>query len=130
MLKLFLLCVLLHLVADYTLQGCLANMKQRSWWDNLFNQYPDKDTTPYKYDYKCALFCHALYWTLITFAPILFCINITSDVILGVVIINTAIHYTVDDLKANKFMINLWTDQIFHFVQIGITVLLVCLCCL
>lgn len=130
MLKLFLLCVLLHLVADYTLQGCLANMKQKLWWDSLFKQHPDKDSAPYKHDYKCALFCHALYWTLITFAPIVFCINITNSVMIDIVILNTIVHYIVDDLKANKFMINLWVDQILHFVQIGLTVFLVYLCCL
>ena len=36
-------------------------------------------------------------------------------------IINIIIHALVDDLKANKFKINLVTDQLIHIVQIIVT---------
>ena len=55
------LMLLGHLVADYTLQGWLADGKQESWWKKVCGGViPDK----YKYDYVAALFCHALYWSI------------------------------------------------------------------
>jgi hypothetical protein len=39
-------------------------------------------------------------------------------------IINTAFHAGVDDLKANKYRINLWTDQLAHIGQIIVTLAL------
>ena len=74
MVKLFLLSILLHLVADYTLQGCLANLKQRDWWTKMIAKEVDsalgKNPSAGKYwhlfrhDYICGLVCHALSWTL------------------------------------------------------------------
>ena len=40
------------------------------------------------------------------------------------IIINTVIHYIVDDLKANKYKINLVIDQSIHFIQIILTFIL------
>lgn len=46
-----------HLFDDYKLQGILANMKQRSWWEK---NAPDD---LYKNDYIIALIEHAFSWT-------------------------------------------------------------------
>ena len=43
-------CLGLHLIADYFLQGCLADLKQRRWWDaqikKLYEEY-DGYKNPY-----------------------------------------------------------------------------------
>lgn len=116
MTKTILTMLLLHHVADYTLQGWLADGKQKSWWDKAFG-----GNTPRKYrnDYKCALLCHSMYWALAVFAPIWWSApRGTALVMLGV---NTVLHYIVDDLKANEKVICLWTDQVFHWLQILVT---------
>jgi hypothetical protein len=46
--------------------------------------------------------------------------NFDVSWVFGVLLVcNMAIHAFVDDLKANKRMINLWTDQVCHMVQIA-----------
>ena len=118
--KLFLLMLLLHFIADYTLQGCLANMKQKSWWVEQCQKH-GFDFEKYKYDYVCSLICHALYWTLITFTPIIFFSDLSDIVITAIVIGNMSIHAFIDHIKANKFKINLIVDQLLHLAQILIT---------
>lgn len=102
-----------HIVDDYYLQGVLAKMKQKSWWEN---NAPDK---LYKYDYIPALICHALSWAVMITLPILFASawqpHWAVYLIFG---INVAIHAVVDDLKANEHKINLIADQSIHLVQI------------
>ena len=67
-LSIFALMLLGHLVADYTLQGWLANGKSKLWWESRFDyDVPVK----YRRDYVCVLFCHALYWSLIVCLPII-----------------------------------------------------------
>lgn len=122
--KLFFACLLLHLVADFTLQGCLANMKQKSWWEELFKNSTE-DCKLFMMDYKCALICHSLYWTLVTFAPIIFFMKITPMAMAILVVTNTIMHAMVDDTKANYQVINLWIDQIIHLFQIVLTIFLV-----
>lgn len=145
MLELILMCILLHLFADYTLQGWLASGKQRTWWDDQINKmmeaykaaHHDYVVTEYnktrienehnrlkrKYgsDWAMAMFEHSLYWTLVTFAPIIFFHRVNDWVVLGLVVFNTIFHCVVDDLKANKFAICLVDDQIAHFIQIIFT---------
>ena len=106
-----------HLVDDYKLQGILANMKQRKWW----KENADKDL--YRNDYKIALIEHAFSWSFTTTIPFLVIAFIQNNKLLTVLlivnyIINTAIHAFVDDLKANKFKINLVEDQLAHLLQI------------
>jgi len=106
-----------HLIDDYKLQGILANMKQRKWWKENAN----KDL--YQNDYKMALIEHAFSWSFTTTLPFLVIAFIQNNELLAVLlmvsyIINTAIHAFVDDLKANKFKINLVEDQLVHLVQI------------
>lgn len=105
-----------HIVDDYYLQGILAKMKSKSWWEE---NAPDK---LYKYDYIIALIIHALSWAVMITLPILFASawqpHWAVYLMLGV---NLAIHAVVDDLKANKKKINLIADQSIHFVQTIVT---------
>ena len=110
------LMLLGHLVADYTLQGWLADGKQKSWWRKVFGGHEDAVPYKYKYDYKAALFCHSLYWSIFICAPFF-----ASSWFLVAVVLNTVVHAIVDDLKANQFKINLIQDQLLHLGQILIT---------
>jgi hypothetical protein len=111
--------LLLHFVADFTLQGCLANLKQKSFWIAECKKY-GVDFEKYKYDYITGLGCHSMYWTLLTFAPLLWLCE-STNVCAFIILINTAIHAVIDDLKANRFKITLYQDQLLHFVQIFLT---------
>lgn len=108
-----------HIVDDYYLQGVLAEMKQRQWWE---------DNTPnkmYKNDYLIALFEHGFSWSFMVLLPIFnTCININNFnqdsyiLYFGLLFSNTIIHAIIDDMKANMKCINLIVDQLLHFVQI------------
>lgn len=105
--------ILAHLVADYTLQGWLADGKQKSWWRKACGgEVPDK----YRNDYKAALLCHSIYWSILVCAPLC-----SWDWFFAAVAANSAVHYFVDDLKANKLKINLVQDQLCHLGQILLT---------
>lgn len=121
--QMILLMLLLHLIADYTLQGCLANLKQRKWWVDTgkANGMTMQEIAKYKHDYKCGMLCHSLYWTLITFFPLIFLSDHCSWAIAILAVANTAIHYVVDDLKANQGKLTLWEDQGLHLLQIVLT---------
>ena len=114
--KLFILFVMIfaHIVDDYYLQGILASLKQKSWWEKQKNYKP-----MYKYDYIVALIMHAFSWSFMISLPILY-LGFTKWVAVAI-ILNTIVHGIVDDLKANKHKINLIVDQSIHIVQIVIT---------
>jgi hypothetical protein len=112
------LMLLGHLVADYTLQGWLADGKQKSWWEEtIIKKYGHLvNMAKYKYDYIAALVCHALYWSIFICAPFF-----ASSWFLAAVVLNTVVHAIVDDLKANRMKINLIQDQLLHLGQILVT---------
>ena len=115
MFKIFLLCLGLHFFADYTLQGCLAQLKCKSWWQK---NYPEE---LYKNDWFCALYCHAVYWTLVTFAPIIYLWAFSGVALAILLVTNVFFHAAVDDLKANHRRISLLSDQFLHLLQIGVS---------
>lgn len=114
--KLFILFVMIfaHIVDDYYLQGILASLKQKTWWENQKSYKP-----MYKYDYIVALIMHAFSWSFMISLPILY-FGFTKWIAVAI-ILNTIIHGIVDDLKANKHKINLIMDQSIHIIQIVIT---------
>lgn len=109
-----------HVVADYNQQGILSKMKQRSWWrEHTTNKLFDND-------YKMALFMHSFAWSFIVEIPLSYLAFTQHNIHLAWItvifyILNTFIHYRVDDLKANQKTINLSEDQSIHLVQILIT---------
>ena len=107
-----------HITDDYYLQGWLASAKTKNWWKK---NAPDK---LYSKDYIMALFCHSLSWSIMVFLPILI-YSLYNQIDLNwfylVLPINLIVHAIIDDLKANKFKINLIIDQSIHFIQIFIT---------
>lgn len=122
--KIFLLTLLLHFIADFNLQGCLANLKSKSWWGKACHEPVwgsfEAQFRKYGHDYIAGLVCHSLFWSIVTFAPILW---LSSDLFaVTCVVLNSAFHYYVDDLKANRYRINLCQDQLLHLLQISATV--------
>jgi len=111
--KLFVLFAMIfsHIVDDYYLQGILANMKQRKWWEE---NAPDK---MYRHDYIVALIAHAFSWSFMITIPTLLVSN-NYPIMCVFIIINTIIHAYVDHQKANKRCINLIVDQLCHIIQI------------
>lgn len=114
----FLLMVFLHIVDDYYLQGILANLKQKSWWQK---NAPDD---LYKYDYLIGLAMHSMSWAFMIMLPIAYMMNfrITAEFEIAW-LINAIIHAAVDDTKANRHAINLIQDQTVHMLQIIITLI-------
>lgn len=114
-----LLMIFLHIVDDYYLQGWLASAKQKKYWEE---NAPEK---LYKYDYVWALIMHSFSWAFMIMLPIAFNSSLEIGIgFIGVFVANLAIHASVDDMKANKRIINLWTDQTIHIVQICVTFLI------
>lgn len=111
-----LLMIFLHIFDDFHLQGILCDMKQKTWWKRVA---PDKK---YRFDYIFALAVHSFSWAFMMMLPIAFIreFNIGCSFIL-VLLGQAVIHGVIDDWKANMLKINLWTDQILHLIQIGIT---------
>ena len=116
---LFLSMLFLHIVDDYYLQGILAQMKQKSWWEK---NAPDE---LYKNDYKIALLEHAFSWTFMIMLPIALFMMYSREYFVVpysiCFVINWVIHAIVDDLKANKKIISLVIDQSCHIIQIAFT---------
>lgn len=105
--------VFCHIIDDYYLQGILAKLKQKSWW---------QENTPhdlYKHDYIVALIMHAFSWSFMIMLPIFIQSSFQpSWVLIFAFVVNACVHAIVDDLKANKRVINLITDQTCHIAQI------------
>ena len=109
-----------HLIADYNLQGIMANLKQKIWWEQKGYR------GHYEKDYICALIEHSFIWTFCVFIPVFVLIYknviVSNLAILAIVfILNVAWHSYIDDLKANKFKLNLIQDQLAHLAQIIVT---------
>lgn len=124
MYKILLLFVMifLHIVDDYYLQGILASMKQKSWWEQ---NAPDK---LYKYDYIVALFMHSFSWAfMMMIVPTIYLLNTlgyidsVSIAITSMFFANLIMHMITDNKKANRKEINLIIDQSIHLIQICTT---------
>lgn len=116
--KLFVIALMIfcHIIDDYYLQGILASMKQRSWWEE---NYPER---LYRYDYIMALAMHATSWAFMIMLPVAAYMDFRSTNLFFVMLAaNSVIHALVDDLKANRHKINLIVDQSVHMIQIAVT---------
>ena len=108
--------IFFHIIADYNLQGWLASAKQKSYWEQ---NAPGK---MYEHDYITALIMHSIGWSFMIMLPIAYIqsFDIKFDFFI-LFVLNIVIHAFVDDLKANKKLINLYQDQFIHMVQIVLT---------
>lgn len=102
-----------HIIDDYYLQGILAQLKQKKYWEE---NAPD---ALYKYDYIVALIMHGFSWSFMIMLPILIHMGSNPPCSFYILLcLNTGIHSFVDNLKANKHLINLAADQTIHILQI------------
>lgn len=105
----------MHIVADFNLQGIMASMKQKTWWQKQ-EGYDEEDNGN---DYKFPLFWHSFQWSFCVMLPLFIADNLKINVVsLIFFCLNTCCHYIVDDTKANKHYINLVSDQFIHILQI------------
>lgn len=109
----FIAMIFCHIVDDFYLQGILAKMKQKKFWE----EYESK----YEYDYIVALIMHGFSWTFMIMLPIAIFKKFDLGYLYLSYPVNMVIHCIVDDLKANKHKINLMADQTIHFAQIVVT---------
>ena len=100
-----------HIVDDYYLQGILAKMKQRKWWQE------NASSRLYRNDYIVALIMHSFSWSFMITLPTLF-ISTNYIIMVCFIIFNTILHACIDNEKANKYSINLIVDQTCHLIQI------------
>ncbi len=110
----------LHIVDDYYLQGILAQMKQRCWWQE---HVPDEQ---YKNDYVMALIEHGFSWTFMIHIPFFLMVIFGGYQIHWTFPVftffwNWICHSIIDHMKANIGCINLVEDQIVHIVQTILT---------
>lgn len=119
--------IFLHCIADYFLQGILASMKQKSWWEKHAPSRSEFSRSKYKFDYKATLLAHSIEWAFLIMIPsfITMWIHVYEPAYCLPYIIffdlNVVFHYLIDDMKANKRKINLIEDQVLHFIQLFIT---------
>lgn len=104
------LMIFIHIIDDFCIQGVMASMKQKSWWQ----EHPIGSNPKYKNDYIVALFAHAFSWSFMIMIPIL----IWGRWEWPILIANMLTHAVIDNAKANKFQINLIQDQTYHLIQI------------
>lgn len=108
-----------HIVDDYYLQGILASMKQKEWWE-LHAPNPKR---LYRYDYLVALIEHAFSWATMIHIPVIaYSYYVGKDIspvfFLTGFATNWFLHAHIDNMKANKHIINLVEDQFLHTVQL------------
>ena len=121
----FLLVLFLHVFADFNMQigGTLHNLKSKDWWVGITAKSvwgsANEQYRKYKYDYLVGLIAHASEWTFVTFLPILW--NTSALLAMSIYFPNVAVHAYIDHLKANRYKINLWQDQLLHLAQIILT---------
>lgn len=110
------LMIFLHIVDDFYLQGILANLKQKKYWEE---NAPD---VLYKYDYRIALWLHSFSWTFMIMLPIAYHMQFNITLLYTTIFfINMVVHGITDNSKANNRKISLTTDQLIHLLQIFIT---------
>ena len=105
-------------IDDFVLQTFLAKGKQKKWWEE---NYPDKK---YRKDYKMCLLLHSFEWSFMVNIPVIIVVwlyhlkDIFNLCIILCLMVLSISHYVIDDLKANKQLINLSNDQVLHIDSI------------
>lgn len=119
--------VFLHIVDDYYLQGVLASMKQKSWWERQYTgslAHKQEQREKYGRDYLIALAAHAFSWSFMVNIPWLIMAFMYPPLVSAYIItlvVNALVHAYVDNIKANYLKINLIQDQTLHLIQLIVT---------
>lgn len=117
----------LHIFADFHLQGCLADLKQRMWWKDNITQRGFGHR--YDHDYLAALTVHGLEWSIFVHIPAfiwMFCCETPLSkgywILAASVLIQAVLHAVIDDMKCNRLKLNLVQDQILHVIQLAMVI--------
>lgn len=109
-----------HVLDEFYMQGILARLKCKRWWvENTKEMYHN--------DWSMALMIHALMWSITLHIPVVTYLYFTNSLdsmygfIVGTIAINQFIHLVVDDMKCNKYVLNLTQEQLLHIIQIVCT---------
>ena len=118
MILILLKMLFMHCIGDYILQGdFLSAAKRKSFWIDKTNEKTNS------LEHYVILFIHAYIWAFCITLPLF---NLISSIkIILSIVINCILHMYIDNLKANKKVITLLTDQLLHLSQIIVTYLLV-----
>ena len=125
----FIAMVLFHILEDFHLQGILASMKQKSWWQSECNKLGIKyESSKYKHDHIISLCIHALENSIFITLPLIIdgliatlTINPNNCLFIGwafIIFANTVVHAFIDNFKCNNKGISLIIDQLLHFIFI------------
>lgn len=125
----FIVMVLFHILEDFHLQGILASMKQKSWWQSECNKLGIKyESSKYKHDHIISLCIHALENSIFITLPLIidglittFTTNLNNSLFIGwafIIFANTVVHAFIDNFKCNNKGISLIIDQLLHFIFI------------
>jgi len=110
--------LLAHIIDDFVLQGILAKMKQKKWWE----EQPSFESK-YRFDFIPALIIHGMSWAIITALPVILLYGRVAAPLLFVSLpINATLHSVIDHAKANLKSINLCHDQFLHLIQLAVFV--------
>lgn len=120
--------IFMHIVDDFYLQGVLAKLKQKSYWTNADN-YPAilqpkirMGKNRYSADWVPALLMHCISWSFMIHLPFVLLIGSPAVIFVGIsFVINAIIHFVVDHLKCNKYVLTLCADQTIHMLQLAVT---------
>ena len=112
---LLLLIIFLHVVADFNMQGVMADLKQKDFW----KKYDKK----YQFDYVMPLIGHAFQWSFTIHLPMTIVAVVTQKNCLELyvcmsIVFHTILHAWIDTLKANDHKTTLIQDQFYHMLQI------------
>ena len=113
----FFMMLFLHILDDFHVQGCLATLKQKSWW---VAHFPDP---MYKHDWIPALAAHVITWTMFIMLPCVIFMAVPVWLVVVLFVVNCGFHFWIDDLKCNRMVLNLIEDQLLHLSQITLTFL-------
>lgn len=121
-------CLFMHVIGDYVLQtSFMANAKQKIYWEKQFKEM-QIDGRNYKYDYVVILIMHSIVWTVCIMLPIVIYYWLQTwqfpTCCASIFIMNVIWHSIIDNCKANQMSINLIEDQIFHMLQIAISIVI------
>lgn len=115
---------LCHVIDDFVLQPiCLSKLKQKDWWIEECKKKSLK-FSDYNADYLMAMWIHAMSWSIMVLLPWMLFHEINDNYLFWIFLVNAVVHFIIDDMKANKHLLNLKTDQLLHFSQISITSLI------
>lgn len=112
---LLILIIFLHVLADFNMQGIMAQMKSKDYW----KKYDKK----YQFDYVMPLIGHSFQWSFIVNLPITITAIYTGADCLEMfvcmsIIFHTILHAYIDTLKANDNKTTLIQDQFYHMLQL------------